>query len=65
MLKGKSMEVKCYIAIFVFAALSTVLGYMIFHRNGRNAAKIAAPSNLAAAPAATGATAATPLLATI
>ena len=59
------METKCYIAIFVFAALSTVLGYMIFHRNAAKVAKVAAPSNLAAAPAATGATAATPLLATI
>ena len=58
------MEAKCYIAIFVFAALSTVLGYMIFHRIAK-VAKVAAPSNLAAAPAATGATAATPLLATI
>ena len=26
------MEARCYIAIFVFAALATVLGYMVFHR---------------------------------
>ena len=27
------METRCYIAIFVFAALSTVLGYLIFKRH--------------------------------
>ena len=26
------MEIRCYIAIFVFAALATVLGYMVCHR---------------------------------
>ena len=26
------MELRCYVAIFVFAALATVLGYMVCHR---------------------------------
>ena len=52
------MEAKCYIAIFVFAALSTVLGYMIFHRLKKSVPS--RPSH-GAAPAA--ATTVTPLLA--
>ena len=28
----KKMELRCYVAIFVFAALATVLGYMVCHR---------------------------------
>ena len=50
------MDARCYIAILVFAALSTVLGYMIFHRLKKSA--VPGPS-AAAAPVAT---AATPLL---
>ena len=48
------MEVRCYIAMFLFAALSTVLGYMVLTRVR------AKTSN--AAPAAAVATSATPLL---
>ena len=51
------MEAKCYIAIIVFAALSTVLGYMVFHR-----LKALKPVDVTSA-AASVATPATPLLA--
>ena len=47
------METRCYIAIFVFAALATVLGYMVFHRL-KSDVNVPAPV----------ATASTPLLAT-
>ena len=47
------MEIRCYIAIFVFAALATVLGYMVFHRLKSD---VNVPGGVA--------TASTPLLAT-
>ena len=53
------MEVKCYIAMFVFAALSTVLGYMICVRLRTTTP---CPALVPALPASGGPVATTPLL---
>ena len=49
------MELRCYVAIFVFAALATVLGYMVFHRLATVTASTAVAShvNVPAAVAST------------
>ena len=49
------MELRCYVAIFVFAALATVLGYMVCHRlktvtASASTSHVNVPATVASAP---------------